>query len=136
MKELRLRVAADDPGLAQGQQALSAYLREMGAGDRAIYLVELAFDELLNNVIRHGFRGSHPRPIDVRAAVGDEIVFVVEDDGPPFNPLEVPEPDRPASLEEALPGGWGISLVRNAASRMEYERLPDRNRVVVHISRE
>jgi len=55
----------------------------------------------------------------------------VSDDGPAFNPLQVPEPDVAATLEERRPGGLGVHLVRQLMDRVEYRRAEGRNCLVM-----
>ncbi len=59
----------------------------------------------------------------------DTLVAAVEDSGPPFDPRAVPPPNRPTSLETAVPGGWGIHLIRSFASDIGYETTAGRNRL-------
>ena len=135
---LRLQIESNNAGLEAGQLALREFLEAAGSSDRAVYLTELAFDELAGNVIKYadGYRDTPSSLIDISARVpGEEIVLTVEDDGPPFNPLEMPYPAAPARLEDARVGGLGLVLVRMAAMRMEYERVAGRNRVSLRIQR-
>jgi serine/threonine-protein kinase RsbW len=55
----------------------------------------------------------------------------VEDDAPAFNPLEARTPDTRSPLEERVPGGLGIALVRQLMDVMEYSRVGDRNRLIL-----
>jgi anti-sigma regulatory factor (Ser/Thr protein kinase) len=135
---LRFRIAGDVASLASGQRQLRGFLETGGATESGIYKAELVYDELVTNVMKYAHGpGAASRPIDVGVSVEPaEIVMTVEDDGPPFNPLEVAEPERPKSLEEASPGGLGISMVRMVAAKMEYERRGERNRIRVTISKD
>jgi serine/threonine-protein kinase RsbW len=90
---------------------------------------ELALEEVFMNVVMHGSRASQPR-VEVRLALSDaEITLVVEDEGPPFDPLSVPPPDPAASLEQRPVGGLGVFLVRQMMDTVEYQRLTSRNRL-------
>ena len=66
---------------------------------------------------------------------GDTLVAAVEDAGPPFDLTAVPEPARPASLEDAVPGGWGIPLIRAFATDIRYETSVGRNRLTLRFGR-
>jgi serine/threonine-protein kinase RsbW len=135
---LLLQLRNDTAELEAGQKTLRAFLEAEGVSTRALYHAELAFEELVTNIIRHGFgfrdRGMHR--IDVNASVdGEEIVLTVEDAAPPFDPSQAPQPDLPTGIDDARIGGLGLRLVRMAAKRMDYERVGDRNRVTVAIAR-
>ena len=130
---LRLQLDADMKGFVAGQEALREFLRDAGANATGAYHAELAFEELVSNVIRHGYPGGGGS-IEVGATVRPgEIELTLEDEGLAFNPLDEPEPAKPASLEAARIGGLGITLVRMAASGIEYERAGNRNRLRVRI---
>jgi anti-sigma regulatory factor (Ser/Thr protein kinase) len=133
---LAIAVAPDGAGLAAGQAALRDFLTTHAVDGRGAYQTELAFEELVSNVLRHGGRGPHAAPVDVRVALGaSAITLMVEDDGPAFDPLAVPEPTLPTRLEDAAIGGLGLLLVRRMSAGMAYERTGGRNRVTVTIAR-
>jgi anti-sigma regulatory factor (Ser/Thr protein kinase) len=115
-----------------------AFLEKAGTGERGIYQIELALDELVSNVIKYSYRGSQAaRPVDVRVSLEESgIVLTIEDEGPPFNPLEAAEPEHPDNLESARIGGLGIQMVRMSSKRIQYERLAGGNRVMVTIARD
>jgi anti-sigma regulatory factor (Ser/Thr protein kinase) len=62
---------------------------------------------------------------------GDTLVAAVEDSGPPFDLRAAPVPVKPTNLESAVPGGWGIHLIRAFASDIDYETNAGRNRLTL-----
>ena len=136
-RRLQLEVPASLTGLAAAQESLNRFLE---SGDdvspRGAYFAELAFEELVTNILRHGRRRADEPPIAASVLLsGDLITLTVEDDGPPFDPLSVPEPAQPCSLEEARIGGLGLVLIRRTCERIDYARIGDRNRVTVTLRR-
>jgi anti-sigma regulatory factor (Ser/Thr protein kinase) len=131
--ELVLRLSGDMAGFERGAAAVRSALDACAVKGRARYWVEVVFEELVTNIVRHGYADERAHDIDVRLTCGpDAIVLALEDDGQPFDPLQRPEPDRPASIEEATLGGLGILLVRKAATGLRYERTADgKNRLIV-----
>jgi anti-sigma regulatory factor (Ser/Thr protein kinase) len=102
------------------------------AADHAVpsemaYCVSLSLDEIVSNVIRHGYdRNAHQ--IIVRLALDDHAMTVqVEDEGAPFDPLAEPPPDFDRSIEERGVGGLGIHIVRHMMDGFEYHRDGNRN---------
>lgn len=90
--------------------------------------LNLALDEIIVNVIRHGYQDQGPHEIGVSFALdGGELTVSVEDDGVPFNPLEAPPPNLNVPFEERQPGGLGIHLVKNLMDELQYQRRGDRN---------
>jgi serine/threonine-protein kinase RsbW len=93
-----------------------------------VHDLNLALEEILNNIISYAYTDSREHEIKVRlSAQPGEIRAEVEDDGQPFNPLEAPEPDTAKSLEERTIGGLGIHLVRKLMDDIEYKRQGERN---------
>jgi serine/threonine-protein kinase RsbW len=95
---------------------------------RALYAVNLAIDEVVTNVIRHGFEDPAGEELTAQITVsGGQITTEVTDGGRAFNPLEAPAPDLEAPLAERELGGLGIHLVRSLMDRIEYRRENDKN---------
>ncbi len=62
------------------------------------------------------------------------MIAVIEDSGPPFDLRQAPLPERPKSLEDAIPGGLGFLLIRSFASEIDYASKPGRNRLTLRSS--
>ena len=106
-----------------------------GVRDKGRYNVELVFDEIVSNIIRHGRVDERTCAIEVSLAFEAEaVVLEFSDNGRAFDPRSHPVPALPESLEEAPIGGLGLMLVRNAAERIEYERTAQQlNRVTITV---
>jgi len=99
---------------------------------KGLFAVNLALEEILTNVISYGYQDSGEHQIIIRIFLKEgELTVKVEDDGLPFNPLEVPEPDTGKPLEERPVGGLGIHLVRNLMDGLEYRRQEGKNVLVM-----
>lgn len=96
------------------------------------FAIQLCLEEALSNVIRHGYHGqpNHSIAIECAPAAG-ELVFTVEDQAPPFDPFAAAPATVPTSIQELEPGGQGIRLMRKFASRLDYQQLPDGNRLTL-----
>jgi serine/threonine-protein kinase RsbW len=94
--------------------------------------LNLAIEEVVANVITHGYEDYEEHQIGVTISLEDKDITVkVEDDGRPFNPLEFPEPDLTRPLEEKALGGLGIHLVRNLTDGLDYKRQQAKNLLVM-----
>ena len=75
------------------------------------FAIRLALEEALSNAIRHGNRFDRNKKITVSSCVeSDRAAITVADEGPGFNPGEVPDPTSDENLEK--PCGRGIMLMR------------------------
>ncbi len=128
---------ATHAGFAHAFSRLRGALDGEGLDPAPRYNVELVFEEIVANIVAHGaVDGREP---DVRVTLepsSDSIVLKFEDDGPPFDPRGRTDPVPAKSLEEARIGGFGLMLVRRAASALDYLRTAEgRNRVTVTLPR-
>lgn len=86
--------------------------------------LKVALDEILSNVMTHGWADDAPHEISVTIALDrGQIVARVEDDGVAFDPLAVPAPDLAAPADQRPLGGLGIHLARGLMSDMHYQRV-------------
>lgn len=95
----------------------------------AIYKVDLALEELLVNVIRHGYgEGADDREIRVGVALADGAITVrMEDDAMAFDPRAAAPPDIGAAIEKYPCQGLGLYLVGAVMDSIAYERRDGRN---------
>jgi anti-sigma regulatory factor (Ser/Thr protein kinase) len=113
-------------------RAATAWLRSvmLGLSSPRLDDAELCLDELVTNVIRYAWDDPAGHEVAVRVErTPSELTISVEDDGRPFDPREAAPPPIPRSLDEAIPGGRGLMLVKAIAPRLDYERREGRNRV-------
>jgi len=89
----------------------------------ASYKLRLAADEIVSNIIMHGFKGDIG-DIQVNGGVTEDQVWLrIADDAPQFDPHSVNSEPPPATLapEQRKLGGVGIFLVFDAVDNFEYE---------------
>ena len=100
------------------------------------FAMNLCLEEALSNIIRHGYSSEpdHSFTIQFSSPRENYFVFVVEDDAPPFNPVDSPELPAVSSLDETHVGGQGIRLMRQFADALEYEPTPTGNRLSIGFS--
>jgi serine/threonine-protein kinase RsbW len=104
--------------------------------DSMQFAMNLCLEEVLSNVIRHGYSGEPDRSIALQFVNPREnyFVFVVEDNAPPFNPVDSPELPALTSLDDVRVGGQGIRLLRQFADALDYEPTPTGNRLSIGFS--
>jgi serine/threonine-protein kinase RsbW len=111
---------ASDLAEARNVQAeIEAALTAAEFGERDVFAVKLALEEALVNAIKHGNGLDPEKKVHVRYAVSTERFDVcIVDEGPGFNPDDVPDPTAPENLER--PCGRGLLLMRHYMNHVEY----------------
>ena len=94
--------------------------------------VNLVLDELVSNIIKYGYDDDGEHRIAVVVEVDGGVLTVsVDDDGKPFNPIEIPPPDLERPIEERPIGGLGVYIVRSLADTLDYRREHGHNIVTL-----
>lgn len=119
-------------------------LRFIGAADAlALNRLEIVFEELVTNIIRHGFERKSNQSIHILVEhKTGAIQLTLEDDGVPYNLLKAAIPAPAHSIETAKIGGLGIPLILKLSSELRYEELHPaetmtflpRNRTIVAVA--
>jgi anti-sigma regulatory factor (Ser/Thr protein kinase) len=96
--------------------------------------MELGLEEVFINVVTHGLASvemvNAPVTVDLRLQDGS-LELGVEDSGPAFDPLAQGPVDTTSGMATRRMGGLGIHLVRTMLDDVRYERVGDRNRLVM-----
>ena len=95
---------------------------------------QLIVEEVLVNIIQHGYENSHDQPIDIRIKISAETLCMsFADSGKPFNPLvEIKPPDLTLEPDEISIGGLGLYLVQELSDRLEYDYRNGKNLLTVY----
>jgi serine/threonine-protein kinase RsbW len=92
---------------------------------------QLAVEEVVTNVIMHGYEG-HSGEIHITChATRGSIEIQIEDSAPLFNPLSVPDPDVTADIQDRRLGGLGIFLIRRVMDDVMYRNDQEKNILVL-----
>jgi len=99
---------------AEGQAVQERIVEMLEALDypaRDVFGVRLALEEAIVNAIKHGNRMDLEKSVRIAWQVSSEKIRIeIEDEGPGFQPEEVPDPTEEANLEK--PCGRGIMLMK------------------------
>ncbi len=94
-------------------------IEKHGFNSDAIFAIKLALEEAMTNAVKHGNRGDESKFVHVRFAVSSAcVVIIVRDDGPGFDPGDVPDPTTPDRLSQ--PNGRGIMLMNAYMDEVKY----------------
>jgi serine/threonine-protein kinase RsbW len=125
---------SDSQAFRHHATAVSSFLEAEGVDPHATYALEMAFEELVTNVIKYAYGAASAEGREIRYAVrvaADHVGLALEDDGLPFDPVTSELPELPTRIEEARIGGLGLRVLRRTARSFDYLREGDRNRVEI-----
>lgn len=107
--------------------------RRAGASEEAAFRLTLATDEVVTNVLLHGYPARSGWIALALRSVGEGLELTVCDHAPAFDPTTVataPVSGDPEILQE---GGLGLHLVGRLVDRVGYHRADGTNRLLLTI---
>jgi serine/threonine-protein kinase RsbW len=105
-------------------------LTALGVEPDTVYDLTLSVDELVTNILVHGYASVHTADDGngfVRVDLyqdGHALQISVRDQAPLFDPNLVPAPDLTRPLEARPPGGLGVFLVKELVDQVIH-RIPE-----------
>jgi anti-sigma regulatory factor (Ser/Thr protein kinase) len=136
--ELRLSLRNDAASLGAAQGRLASWLEDTALGARPRHRIELAFEELVMNIVMHAHPEAEQGRHEIEAVVAlrpDGAELSVLDDGTPFDPRGKAGERLSGSIEDVRIGGLGLLLVQELSTYMDHDQTPDgRNRTRVGIA--
>jgi serine/threonine-protein kinase RsbW len=92
------------------------------------FALGLAIEELVTNVILHGYDDRAEHAIVVSLSLdGGTVVVELEDDGRSFDSTQKPAVDLSPDPQQRKIGGLGLHFVRSTMDEVKYHRSGDRN---------
>jgi serine/threonine-protein kinase RsbW len=86
-----------------------------------IFGARLAIEEAICNAIKHGHQNDPTKVVEIRYRIrADHFLVEVEDQGPGFDPLQIPDATTRENLER--PCGRGLLLIRHYAAWICHNR--------------
>jgi sigma-B regulation protein RsbU (phosphoserine phosphatase) len=128
--QLKLVIAAEFQEIDRLNREVAKFAEENGVPEAVIRKLNIALDDLVNNIISYGLDSNHEHSIEVQCVLSKGRLEVeVTDTGRPFNPFENLSVDTASSIENREVGGLGRLLVRELMDEVSYERHLDENAV-------
>ena len=114
--------SANYKSLAIISQFIVEQAEEAGFSPSDVYAIQTAVDEACSNIIDHAYGGENLGEIKIRVKINEEkIQIILTDQGDPFDPEDVPEPDITSPLEIRKERGLGIFFMRNLMDKVLFE---------------
>ncbi|TVQ31409.1 MAG: ATP-binding protein [Phycisphaeraceae bacterium] len=119
-EEMHFELVNDRSAIDRAETDLVRALEERDYPKASHFAVRLAFEEAVMNALRHGHRDIPETPVEVHCRVDrDRVRIVIEDQGPGFDPDDVPDPTLDENIEGA--SGRGLLLIRAYMASVEFE---------------
>jgi len=82
----------------------------------------LAVEEVYVNIVKYAYPESLGN-VTIHCRIDEDgLVLKIKDEGVPFDPLQLPEPDLVSCLKERKVGGLGVFLIRRFVDKVRYEK--------------
>lgn len=109
--EMNIVIPATPTAIPTVSEGVKQLLEGKGWSEDELMPVELALDEALANAIRHGCKGDATKQVQciVTTDASGEVMIVVRDPGPGFEPSRVPNPLEGDNVLK--PSGRGVFLI-------------------------
>ncbi|NQT23884.1 ATP-binding protein [candidate division KSB1 bacterium] len=108
------------------------FCEKNNVSENMIYPLNVVLDEVVTNIIHYAWNDKEKHSLQADLTIEDTMfTAVVEDDGQPFNPLEVEELDISTSVEERRIGGLGLHFVKTLMDCLEYRRSGEKNILIL-----
>lgn len=128
-----ITVAVDAHGARHASEWLETVCHQHDVPQPELDRLAICLEEVLMNIIDHGGSTARSEPIRLQFqaaphANGDPAVtLTVSDAGEAFDPLSGALASAPKTLDEALPGGMGLRMIRQCSHSLNYRREAGRN---------
>jgi serine/threonine-protein kinase RsbW len=120
VEEFETTIPNDTGAALAVQDRIVRALEDLGYPPRDVFGCRLALEEALVNAIKHGNQNDPRKSVRVVCRIApDRFVVEIEDEGPGFDPEDVPDPTSEENLEK--PSGRGIMLMRAFMTRVDYQ---------------
>ncbi|MFA5520813.1 MAG: ATP-binding protein [Castellaniella sp.] len=129
-----LTLSPDDHAQARALAWLEGLADEHGWPRRTLFALQLCLEESLANILMHGF-ARPPRPEDAIELqiqqAADRVTLRICDNGPAFDPTARASVPPAGSLDEAVPGGHGLRLMRHYLRDLHYRHAQGCNQLTL-----
>lgn len=126
--ENRITLIPDSASYAAVQSFLEQRLDEAAISLRVQNRIQVSADEIWSNIVHYS--GASQASVAL-CTEGDSLFLRFTDNGKPYDPTAVPEPDTTLSAEERQIGGLGLHMVRKMTRTMVYAYENGENRLTL-----
>ena len=127
-REMSLVIAPEFQEIDRLNRELAYFAEENNLPAAVTQKLNIAMDELVNNIISYGLDEHHEHSIEINCSYSQGVLEIeVIDGGKPFNPFENLDADTTSSIDDREIGGLGRLLVMELMDEVDYERRLGKN---------
>jgi serine/threonine-protein kinase RsbW len=118
--------------LSRIQEALEANAERFGVPEAMIMSLNLAIEEAFTNIVNYAYTDQEQHTIGICISRKEKaLTITLTDDGKPYDPTQKDDPDIELPAEKRQVGGLGIFLIRKIMDKVEYERIDNKNNLIL-----
>jgi serine/threonine-protein kinase RsbW len=115
----RLKIGSVMTNLRIIENAIDEITGAVGVNQDNYGKILVATLEAVNNAITQGNKANPQKMVDVEISFdNNEMIIIVTDEGPGFNPASIPDPTMPENIEEL--SGRGVFLMKKLADSISF----------------
>jgi len=112
-------IPSDTAEARRVQEEIEQQLSARRTSEQEIFSIRLALEEALVNAIKHGNQMDRSKSVRIcYRLLSDRLEIQITDEGPGFDPTDVPDPTAVENLER--PCGRGLMLMRHYMTQVDY----------------
>jgi anti-sigma regulatory factor (Ser/Thr protein kinase) len=131
MARMQIRLAADERTVARLKGFVECFCKQRDLQRTVSNVVMLSVDEIVSNIILHGYRRQAGEISIALHFDGQAIAVVIEDAGKPFDPTKAEARATGGMLASRREGGLGLLLVKALMDDVKYQRAGAINRLTL-----
>jgi len=120
-KKEKIKISSTLENLRDAREFVRGKAIKCGLNENEANKIALAADEACANLIKHTYNYDETKEIRLTAEKrGDSLIIEIFDDGSPFDPLQISQPNMKKYIREYKRGGFGIYLIKSVMDEIEY----------------
>ena len=129
---IRREFKAEIQELPNIQNFVENELEKHNCDIKIINQIDLVIEEIFVNIANYAYKDEKGNcTLTIKSDEKNKLVFIFEDRGIPFNPLNAKEPDITLSAEERQIGGLGILITKKTMDNVEYKYEDGKNILII-----
>jgi len=123
LETIELRFPSRIAAVNEAAAAVAEFMNRLGIGEDVAFGVDMAVREAVTNAVIHGNKLDDAKEVGIELSnTQDVFQIIVHDQGPGFNPNEVPDPTRDENILKT--SGRGIFFMRNFMDKVDWSADP------------